>query len=96
MLLIGGKNLVPLVSAAVIQSLGWRWVFIIVGIIVAMMFVLTYLFVPETCWDRTPLTSDRLRRQESRSSTPRNQVDTKESPSLSSTDEKKSANNTEG
>lgn len=27
LLLLGGKNLVPLVSAAVIQSLGWRWVF---------------------------------------------------------------------
>ena len=65
MLLIGGKNLVPLVSAAVIQSLGWRWVFIIVGIIVAVMFVLTFLFVPETCWDRTPLTADRLRKSRS-------------------------------
>ena len=27
LLLLGGKNLVPLVSAAVINSLGWRWVF---------------------------------------------------------------------
>lgn len=27
LLLLGGKNLVPLVSAAVIESLGWRWVF---------------------------------------------------------------------
>jgi MFS family permease len=27
LLLLGGKNLVPLVSAAVIQSFGWRWVF---------------------------------------------------------------------
>jgi hypothetical protein len=27
LLLLGGKNLVPLVSAAIIQSLGWRWVF---------------------------------------------------------------------
>jgi hypothetical protein len=27
LLLLGGKNLVPLVSAVVIQSLGWRWVF---------------------------------------------------------------------
>ena len=27
LLLLGGKNLVPLVSAAAIQSLGWRWVF---------------------------------------------------------------------
>ncbi|KAL1865598.1 hypothetical protein VTK73DRAFT_5137 [Phialemonium thermophilum] len=27
LLLLGGKNLVPLASAAVIQRLGWRWVF---------------------------------------------------------------------
>lgn len=27
LLLLGGKNLVPLVSAVVIQSLSWRWVF---------------------------------------------------------------------
>lgn len=27
LLLLGGKNLVPLVSAAVIESLGWRWTF---------------------------------------------------------------------
>lgn len=27
LLLLGGKNLVPLVSAAIIQSLNWRWVF---------------------------------------------------------------------
>ncbi|RKF79896.1 putative MFS-type transporter [Golovinomyces cichoracearum] len=26
-LLLGGKNLVPLVSAAIIESYGWRWVF---------------------------------------------------------------------
>lgn len=27
LLLLGGKNLIPLVSAAIIQKLGWRWVF---------------------------------------------------------------------
>jgi hypothetical protein len=54
MLLIGGKNLIPLVSAARIQSIGWPWVFGIVAIIVFVMFILTYLFVPETAWDRTP------------------------------------------
>lgn len=27
LLLLGGKNLVPLVSAAIIQKLEWRWVF---------------------------------------------------------------------
>ncbi|CCG82365.1 Putative uncharacterized protein [Taphrina deformans PYCC 5710] len=52
MLLLGGKNLVPLVSAAVIQTCGWRWVFGIVAIIVAMNFVLTFVFVSETSWDR--------------------------------------------
>lgn len=90
MLLIGGKNLVPLVSAAVIQSLGWRWVFIIVGIIVALMFVLTYLFVPETAWDRTALTADRLRRRESKTDLSRTRVHSKESSSSTSSDEKKS------
>lgn len=27
LLLLGGKNLVPLISAVIIQSMGWRWVF---------------------------------------------------------------------
>jgi MFS family permease len=27
LLLLGGKNLVPLVSAAIIEGLDWRWVF---------------------------------------------------------------------
>ncbi|KAK4995031.1 hypothetical protein LTR66_005064 [Elasticomyces elasticus] len=54
LLLLGGKNLVPLVSAAIIQSLGWRWVFWIVAIVVGFGFSLLFLFVPETFWDRTP------------------------------------------
>jgi MFS family permease len=53
-LLLGGKNLVPLVSAAIIQTLGWRWVFWIVAMVVGFNFVLLFLFVPETFWDRTP------------------------------------------
>lgn len=27
LLLLGGKNIGPLISAAIVQSLGWRWVF---------------------------------------------------------------------
>ncbi|KAI4813397.1 MFS general substrate transporter, partial [Aureobasidium sp. EXF-8845] len=54
LLLLGGKNLIPLVSAAVIQSLGWRWVFWIVAIVVTFGAILLFLFVPETFWDRTP------------------------------------------
>ena len=54
LLLLGGKNLIPLVSAAIIQSLNWQWVFWIVAIIAGFGGVLLFLFVPETFWDRTP------------------------------------------
>lgn len=54
LLLLGGKNLVPLASAAVIESLGWRWVFWVVAIIVGGFFFLLFFFVPDTFWDRTP------------------------------------------
>ncbi|KAL7894829.1 MFS general substrate transporter [Trichoderma sp. SZMC 28014] len=54
LLLLGGKNLVPLVSAAIIGRFGWRWVFFIVAMLVGLGFVLVFLFVPESFWDRTP------------------------------------------
>ncbi|KAK8204934.1 putative MFS transporter [Phyllosticta capitalensis] len=66
LLLLGGKNLIPLVSAAIINSLGWRWVFWMVAIIVAFGGVLLFFFVPETFWDRTP----RPRRKSRRSRNP--------------------------
>ncbi|OMP88924.1 putative MFS-type transporter [Diplodia seriata] len=68
LLLLGGKNLVPLVSAAIIQSLGWRWVFWIVAIIVGFSGVLLFFFVPETFWDRTP--RPRRRHRKSRAASP--------------------------
>ncbi|KAL3468805.1 major facilitator superfamily domain-containing protein [Aspergillus californicus] len=54
LLLLGGKNLIPLVSAAIIESLGWRWVFWIVAIIAGGCLVSIFFFLPETFWDRTP------------------------------------------
>ncbi|UNI15457.1 hypothetical protein JDV02_001990 [Purpureocillium takamizusanense] len=54
LLLLGGKNLVPLVSAAIIQRYGWRWVFFIVAMVAGLGLSLLFLFVPETFWDRTP------------------------------------------
>lgn len=54
LLLLGGKNLVPLVSAAIIEALDWRWVFWVVAIIVGFCGFLVFFFVPETFWDRTP------------------------------------------
>ncbi|KAK1991493.1 major facilitator superfamily transporter [Colletotrichum falcatum] len=54
LLLLGGKNLIPLVSAVVIQALGWRWVFWVVVFVVAFCGVLLFFFVPETFWDRMP------------------------------------------
>ncbi|KAI3341114.1 major facilitator superfamily domain-containing protein [Ustulina deusta] len=55
LLLLGGKNLVPLVSAVIINGLDWRWVFWIVAIVVGFCGILLFLFVPETFWDRTPI-----------------------------------------
>ncbi|KAI0431781.1 major facilitator superfamily domain-containing protein [Xylaria sp. FL1042] len=55
LLLLGGKNLVPLVSAAIINALSWRWVFWIVAIVVGFCGTLLFFFVPETFWDRTPI-----------------------------------------
>ncbi|KAF9889849.1 hypothetical protein FE257_006939 [Aspergillus nanangensis] len=54
LLLLGGKNLIPLVSAAIIGNLGWRWVFWVVAMIVGACLVTLFFFVPETIWDRTP------------------------------------------
>ncbi|KAL2758473.1 hypothetical protein ACRALDRAFT_2101348 [Sodiomyces alcalophilus JCM 7366] len=54
LLLLGGKNLIPLISAGIIEGLGWRWVFWIVAMIVAFGFGLLFFFVPETFWDRSP------------------------------------------
>lgn len=65
LLLLGGKNLIPLVSAAVIQSLGWRWVFWIVAIIVAFAGMLLFFFVPETFWDRAPIPHKKTHRRPS-------------------------------
>ncbi|KAL7938219.1 major facilitator superfamily domain-containing protein [Trichoderma chlorosporum] len=54
LLLLGGKNLVPLISAAIISRFGWRWAFFVVAMVVGLAFFLLFLFVPETFWDRTP------------------------------------------
>jgi MFS family permease len=54
LLLLGGKNLIPLVSAAIIEALSWQWVFWIIAMFGGFSAVLLFLFVPETFWDRTP------------------------------------------
>ncbi|EKG11685.1 Major facilitator superfamily [Macrophomina phaseolina MS6] len=73
LLLLGGKNLVPLVSAAIIQSLGWRWVFWVIAIIVGFGGVLLFFFVPETFWDRTPRPRRKSRRSRATSPAGRTQ-----------------------
>merc|ERR1711977_455950 len=62
LLLLGGKNLVPLVSAAIIERLEWRWVFWIVAIIAGFGLCLLVFFVPETFWDRSPVPKSRSRK----------------------------------
>ncbi|KAK5114673.1 hypothetical protein LTR62_002246 [Meristemomyces frigidus] len=65
LLLLGGKNLVPLVSAAIIQSLGWRWAFWTVAIVVGFGWSGLFLFVPETFWDRAPEPHKQTKRKHS-------------------------------
>ncbi|KAL8824060.1 MAG: hypothetical protein Q9191_005328 [Dirinaria sp. TL-2023a] len=62
LLLLGGKNLIPLVSAAIIQGLSWRWVFWIIAVVVGFCLVTVFLFVPETVWDRTPRPQKKTRK----------------------------------
>ncbi|KAK3986780.1 MFS general substrate transporter [Cladorrhinum sp. PSN332] len=58
LMLLGGKNLVPLVSAAIINSMGWRWAFWIMATMVGFIGLLLFLFSHETFWDRNgPKTS---------------------------------------
>ncbi|KPI44170.1 Protein HOL1 [Cyphellophora attinorum] len=54
LLLLGGKNIMPLISAVIIQASNWRWVFKTIAIVVAFCSVMLFFFVPETFWDRTP------------------------------------------
>ncbi|KAF2839095.1 MFS general substrate transporter [Patellaria atrata CBS 101060] len=54
LLLLSGKNLIPLVSAIISESLGWRWIFWMLTIVIGLCLALLFLFVPETFWDRTP------------------------------------------
>lgn len=69
LLLLGGKNLIPLVSAAIIQSLHWRWVFYIVAIVVGLGLCLLFFFVPESYWDRSPTPHGHGRRNKRMAST---------------------------
>ncbi|KAG0126319.1 major facilitator superfamily domain-containing protein [Tuber indicum] len=68
LLLLGGKNLVPLVSAVIIQALNWRWVFWTVAVIVGFNLFLLFVFLPETFWERTPRPSTQPSEKSSRTS----------------------------
>lgn len=63
LLLLGGKNLVPLLASFVFEYLDRHWLFWIVTIIVGVNFMLHVLFVPETFWDRTPVPNERSIRE---------------------------------
>ncbi|KAL6940842.1 hypothetical protein ACO0QE_004760 [Hanseniaspora vineae] len=59
LLLLGGKNLVPLFGSLVFQNLNIHWLFWIITIIVGIDFVLHVFFVPETFWNRAPVPNKR-------------------------------------
>lgn len=59
LLLLGGKNIVPLLSSLIFQHLDRHWLFWILAMFLGANLVLTFLFVPETFWDRSPTPSKR-------------------------------------
>ncbi|CAN3361272.1 hypothetical protein DICA1_F40954 [Diutina catenulata] len=54
MLMLGGKNIVPLLSGLVFQYLDRHWLFWIQSMFLGGTLLATFLFVPDTFWDREP------------------------------------------
>ena len=59
MLMLGGKNIIPLLSGLVFQSLDRHWLFWILAMFLGFNLIATFLFVPDTFWDRNPTPSKR-------------------------------------
>lgn len=59
LLLLGGKNLVPMFGAFVFQNLNRHWLFWIITIIAGINLFLHFFFVPETFWNRPPTPNQR-------------------------------------
>ncbi|KAJ8139646.1 hypothetical protein OY671_007144 [Metschnikowia pulcherrima] len=53
LLLLGGKNILPLLSSLIFQHLDRHWLYWIQAMFLGVNLLLTFLFVPETYWDRT-------------------------------------------
>ncbi|PHH51010.1 Protein HOL1 [Ceratocystis fimbriata CBS 114723] len=52
LMLLGGNNLLPLVSAVIMHNTDWSWVFWIAAMAGAVSFMLLFFLVPETFWNR--------------------------------------------
>ncbi|KAL5604382.1 hypothetical protein BROUX41_002354 [Berkeleyomyces rouxiae] len=52
LMLLGGNNLLPLVSAIIMHSMDWSWAFWIAAMAGAVSFLLLFFLVPETFWNR--------------------------------------------
>lgn len=59
LLLLGGKNIIPLLSSLMFEHLGRHWMYWILAMFLGLNLVLTYLFVPETFWERSPTPNKR-------------------------------------
>ncbi|KAL6453704.1 hypothetical protein SBY92_005276 [Candida maltosa Xu316] len=59
MLMLGGKNIVPLLSGLIFQYLDRHWLFWIIAMFLGFNLIATFLFVPDTFWDRSPTPSKR-------------------------------------
>lgn len=58
-LLLGGKNLLPMIGSFIFETKGTHWFFWIIAIVGGFNFFSHLLFVPETFWNRSPVPSER-------------------------------------
>lgn len=59
MLMLGGKNIIPLLSGLVFELLDRHWLFWILAMFLGTNLLLTFFFVPDTFWDRSPTPNKR-------------------------------------
>ncbi|KAF3993252.1 hypothetical protein FT663_00526 [Candidozyma haemuli var. vulneris] len=59
LLLLGGKNIIPLLSSLMFEHLGRHWMYWILAMFLGLNLILTFLFVPETFWERSPTPNKR-------------------------------------
>lgn len=80
LLLLGGKNIIPLLSSLMFEHLGRHWMYWILSMFLGLNLILTFLFVPETFWERSPTPNKRSLQETEAARRARNYVPPEQRP----------------